>query len=313
MNRVTKSAVAATLLCGSNAFAGLWDNIYQGLDYFVTPVGSPINVDGNGFRTNGSRAGRLRIVPNALGQGYRLEMDRVFGGDNSGRPEVFDLGNFELELSGSSSTTLSFTSRLLPTGNAQTSLANLSYVVRGKNGAQDMEIQGTLNGSSNLEINPLGFYTYSLDLSNSDSQVSVDGVIVNDSTKDTDFDIGPISVQGNIYYDILTSTLNSFGVATSGLEQLFPESPIDRVTREIQESLASQAKALEDRIQSDLVSGVQDQQLALAAHGLISQALDSAGGVGPVDPNTGAGQVPEPSGLALLIVGGLSLLRRTVR
>lgn len=313
MKRTGQCAAVTTLLCGSSAFAGLWDNIYQGLDYFVTPLGSPVNVDGNGFRTNGARAGRLRIVPNALGQGYRLEMDRVFGGDNSGRPEIYDLGNFELELSGSTSSTLSFTSRLLPTGNAETSLSNLSYVIRGKNGGQDMEIQGTLDGLSSLEINPLGFYTYTLDISNANSQVSLDGVIIDDSTKDTDFDIGPINIQGNIYYDILTGVLNSFGVATSGLEQLFPESPIDRITQEIQESLAAQAKALEDRIQGDLVSGVQSEQTALAAHGIIAQALDAAGATGVIDPSAPAGQIPEPSGLALLALGGLVLARRSPR
>lgn len=313
MTRFTKSAVATFLLGGSSAFAGLWDNIYQGLDYFVTPLGSPVNSDGNGFRVNGARAGRLRIVPNALGQGYRLEMDRVFGADNSGRPEIYDLGNFELELSGATSSTLSFTSRLLPTGNAQTSLSNLSYVIRGKNGAQDMTIQGTLDGNSSLEINPLGFYTYSLDVSNGNSQVSLDGVVIDDSTKDTDFDIGPINIQGNIYYDILTSVLNGAGVATSGLEQLFPESPIDRITREIQESLASQAKSLEERLEAGLVSGIQDEQLALSAHGLIEQALDAAGANTAIDPASPAGQIPEPDGLALLALGGFVVLRRFAR
>lgn len=309
MKRFGSTIAISLALGGSTANAGLWESLYQGLGYVVTPTGSPVNVDGNGFRVNGARAGRLRIVPNRLGQGYRLEMDRNFGPDNSGRPEIFDLGNYELELNGGIDTTMSFTTRFLPTGNALTNLGNLNYTLRGKNGVQDVQIQGTLNGTQNIEFNPLGFYTYSLDVSNANSEVRLDGVVVDNSTKDTDFDIGPINIRGNIYYDIITSMLNSVGVATSGLEQLFPESPIDRITQEIQDSLAAQARSLEARISSDLVSGVQDEALALQANQFINEALNAAHGATPV--TAGSTAIPEPTAIAFFaIAGSVFLLRR---
>ncbi|MBI5866368.1 MAG: PEP-CTERM sorting domain-containing protein [Planctomycetes bacterium] len=309
MRKWVSAALAVFLASGGSAFAGLWDNIYTGLDYLVTPSGSPINVDGNGFRTNGARAGRLRIVPNRLGQGYRLELDRSFGPDSAGRPETFNLGNAELTLSGSIDSTLGFTSRLLPTGSAQSSLNGLGYELRSKTGAQDFTLIGTLNGSQDLEINPLGFYTLSLNVSNANSEVRVNGVVVDNSSRDTDFDIGPINIRGNVYYDIITAALNTFGVNTNGLSQLFPASPIDRVTQNIQDSLASQAKSLESRYAADFVAGVQDEQLARDAQQFVDELLAS-GDAGSSGQNGQNSPIPEPAALALLALGGLVALRR---
>jgi hypothetical protein len=303
------AGLIVTTLSASPAFAGLWDNIYQGLDYFVTPSGAPINLSGDGFQTNGQRSGRLRIMPNAAGQGYRLELDRVFGADSSGRPEVLDVGPYELELSGAVSSTLGFTTRFLPTGNADVGVSNLNYVLRGKSGVQDVTLRGTLNGGENLEVNPLGFYTLNLELDNTNSQIEMDGVIVDNSSSDTDFNIGPINIKGNIYYDMFVGLLSSVGVDTTGLSDLFPASPIDRISQEIQDAFAKQVDTLGARIQTDMISGAQDPQLAADTQRFMNDLVHAAGPNPPA--GAGVGTVPEPASLAL--VGGAAvifLLRR---
>lgn len=82
------------------AQSGLYEDIYRGLQLAATPSGYPLTGTADGTRVNGQRAGRLRILPDQVGQGYTLEFDRSFGQDSRGRPEILDLGAYELELAG---------------------------------------------------------------------------------------------------------------------------------------------------------------------------------------------------------------------
>lgn len=293
------------------SLAGLYEDLFRGLDYVVTPLGSPTFASGDGGAQNGARIGRLRIAPNRLGQGYRLEMDRNFGVDSRGRPEVYDVGPYELELSGSIQATAGFTSRFLMIGNTDVSFSNLNYVLREKSGAQDATVFGTLNGAQQMEVNQFGFYTLTLDLSNSNSVLQLDGVAVG-GTRDTNWDVGPISVKGNIYYDAALAVLSTFGVDTSQLGELFPKSPIDRISQEIRDTLAGQARVLGEQIVADDISGIQDPTLAMRARDFLATVASASGGESVVDgsvfgPNVA---VPEPAALALLAAGGLLLLRR---
>ena len=140
----------AVVVGGSTAHAQLFQNI---LDSFVTPIGQP-----SVPRVNGARVGQLRVVPNQLGQGYRLELDRSFGNDQFGRPEVFDAGPFELELQGNVQATAGYTTRFFPIGTVDFSTTNLNYSLRARTGAQDFDLVGTLNMNGRAEVNPLGFY-----------------------------------------------------------------------------------------------------------------------------------------------------------
>lgn len=89
-----------------------------------------------------------------------------------------------------------------------------------------------------MEINQYGFYTLNLDVNNLDSQLVVDGVVVTGDTI-TNFDVGPINVKGNVFYDGLIALLAGLGVDTTGLEQLTPESPIDRIADSFQQQMQS--------------------------------------------------------------------------
>ncbi|GMU81918.1 MAG: hypothetical protein AMXMBFR47_17890 [Planctomycetota bacterium] len=312
MNRFAAgTAGALALLSVPVGVAGLYEDLFRGLDYIVTPLGSPTFASGDGGAQNGARIGRLRIVPNRLGQGYRLEMDRNFGVDTRGRAEVYDLGPFELELNGSMQATAGFTSRFMMIGNTDITFSDLNYAIREKSGAQDVSIFGTLNGTQQMEVNQFGFYTLTLDLSNSNSVVQMDGVAVG-GTRETNWDLGPISVKGNIYYDAALAVLDTFGVDTDGLNDLFPKSPIDRISQDIRDALAGQARVLGEQISLDSAAGIENPELAMRARDFMHEFVIAAG-VGTEIDGTFVGpnvSVPEPAALALLAAGGVLLLRR---
>lgn len=294
--------VVLAFVCAPSAQGGLFEDIYHGFDVLATPSGAPIGYTSDGFRTNGSRLGRLRIMPDRVGHGYTLEFNRNFGNDSSGRPEVLDLGAYELELSGSTSATLGYTNRGFLIGNGEFNVSNLGYFIRQKTGFQDFELSGTLSAQGNLEINQFGFYTLDLDVSNRTSQMVADGVIV-EGDEEATFDIGPITIKGNVFFDAFVALLAATGVDTTALEQLSPTSPIDRIADSIQEQLYG----------VNLVAGMQymdDGQLppapALSLLGLTETGvLPSAQPL--VSSNGGPGLIPEP-GTLMLIASGTAFL-----
>lgn len=282
------------------SLAGVPELVFQGLDLLATPLGSPVFTTSDGTRVNGQRSGRVRVVPNVLGNGYRLEFNRSFGVDSQGRPEVFDAGPVELQLSGSVSSTLGFTRRGLMTGNAQFNTNNLDYSFRLKSGGQDAVLSGTLNGTQNVEINQFGFYTAQINLSNADSTLTLDGAVV-DGTRDSNFDLGPINVRGNVFVDTFVALLASFGVDTSGLEQLIPGSPAGQI-----------ADAIREQLQRTAVAGITISQPSLPISAL--PMTDSAAShVMPptIEPgNPGLTTIPEPATGALLLLGVAAFVSR---
>lgn len=301
------AAIIAALATGASALGGIYQSLYHGLQIVATPSGAPVNTTGDGFRVNGARAGRVRYMPNRFGQGWRVEFDRTYGNDTSGRPEIFDFGNAEVQLSGRATSTGSYTTRFIPTANHSMDLINLNYSLRGKTGGQDFELTGTLNMNESLEINPFGFYTVLLDVSNTNSSLIAQGLAV-DGDVDADFDLGPITVRGNVFFDATLAILESFGVDTTPLHDIFPQSPIDVITDEIRQSLAAQQKTLGEKDLAEsfeliLAAVVADRDAARSAvAGPIAIWSDEGSATRPAS-------IPEPSALLLLAVGG-SLMRR---
>lgn len=308
---MSRARIATSLLLSGltalPASAGLFTDFYRGLEILSTPSGAPLNpVNGGGFQ-NGQRFGRLRVQPNSFGRGYRLEFDRNFGNDVSGRPEVFDFGQWELELSGPISSTASYTGRRFLVGNLSSSATGLDYTIRGKSGAQDVTVSGTFDLTQSLEINRFGFYTFNLDVSNDESQIQFTGLGV-EGERNTNFDIGPINVRGNIFVDGLAAVLAGLGADTDFLEQTFPNSGIDRVTDAIREQFEAQ---LGD------VAGLQltaaERTAGPSQAGLVGPPVDLAAVEGAVDAGRDAGTVPEPTALVLVAAGGVAGALRLTR
>lgn len=299
----TTLLVTAMTLCAAPASAGLFEDLYGAIDrYYATPTGFPTSVGPAGGRINGSRFGRLRIVPNELGDGFRLELDRSFGADRLGRPEVFDAGNLELELSGGTQATLEFTRRGIPTVDATALASTLAYSLQGKTGGQDFLLTGQLDLSQAFEINALGFYGLNLTVNNIESQLIGEGLAV-DGAVDTDFDIGPISVRGNVFFDAFLALATSLGINTDELETIFPNSPIDRINDQI-ENAFRQNEVLGEAVITEL-----ELSPATAWEG---QPLDApaVGGPETIGPAFDPAQAPEPASLVLIALLGLVALRR---
>ncbi|MCA9244280.1 MAG: PEP-CTERM sorting domain-containing protein [Phycisphaerales bacterium] len=291
--------VLATFVAGP-ASAGLFQDVYNGLDLLATPTGAPVFTSATGFHQNGSRIGRVRVVPQQLGRGWDLEFDRNFGPDSGGRPEIFDLGGLELQLAGNISATAGYTKRGFLIGTMSSSINQLQYDFRGTTGAQDFSLNGILNGTSNLEINQFGFYDLSLDLSNQSSRLNLDGLVIDDGQPldglDTDYDIGPINIKGNIFIDALAGLASSLGADTSAIAAVFPESPIDQIGNQIKDALQRAA----------------DEAAASIVAGEVQADVASAEGVVTINDQSGAAivPVPEPATLVLLALGALALGRR---
>ena len=300
MKRLRTAIIVAltAVLTSTPALASLWEDVYRGLEILTVPAGN----------TGGNRFGRLAIRQNEFGEGYRLELDRRFGVDTFGRPEVYEFGNYELQLSGSLQSTLSYTSKGLLTGNAEFLTNALSYELRGKTGAQDVTLSGVLDVAGEMEINQLGFYTLDFDLSNNPSGLLLDGLAVDfPEALPTDFEIGPISVKGNIYFDLAMSFLTALGIDTSGLEGAFPGSPISRINDEIGTLLQEQSVVL-----GETAEGWEAGKLADAAvvelSGAPGQVLDSGASSNESGRGTFPGPVPEPVSLLALAIGSLVML-----
>lgn len=291
---------ASAVALSSASYGGLFEDLYYGLDILSTPGGGPLLTNGAGFQINGNRQGRLRIVPNAAGGGHRIEFDRNFGLDGAGRAEILDFGNLELELIGPISFTGSYTTRGLPTANGQLTINNLAYNIRGKTGAQDIDLAGLVSADGQLEINPLGFYTARVDVQNTVSDLALDGVAI-EVDRDTDFNVGPISIRGNIYVDLITSALSSFGVDTSAIEGAFPGSPFDRINAEIRDSIVAEAAVL----------GITSEAPALDSPTATFKGLMDRPALASSTQVTSP--IPEPGGLALLSCGAALVAGRRRR
>lgn len=296
--------IAAILLCSAPALGGFYEDLYRGLGYFATPTGSPVRTAAGGGQSNGNRYGRLRIVPNEFGEGHRLELDRTFGADARGRPEVFDIGMLELQLNGATASTIQYTGRGVQTLNVDMFANNVGYILTDKTGAQDFELTGSLSINHQLEINRLGFYYLDLEINNTNATLKADGLVV-DGPTDADFDVGPISIRGNVFVDAACAALTALGLDTSELEGLFPASPIDRINDEIEAFIGQQRLVLGEA----LADGTLGTESALTSQEFPRELVGTVN-----DPATYGPPLNVPESTTLLLIGTLTLigLRRRI-
>lgn len=311
--RKLAGVVVLAALMAVPAAAGPYASLYRALQVVATPIGGSLITAGDGTRINGQRQGRLRIVPNRLGKGHRLELDRTFGLDSRGRPEVFDAGPFEMELAGATQMTLGYTSRFFPVVNGEFVANNLNYRASVKTGAVDGNIVGTVNLNNAFELNPLGFYTLSVNVSHDNSAIFFDSI--NDqNAEEIDFDIGPITARGNLYYDLFVALLSSIGVDTTELAALTPKSPIDQINEAIQNAYADAAAVAGYQVTAFDSDGLTLEPIeSLSPTDDLIPAGDTEAALAGAAPPAAPAIVPEPATLTLLAAGLLLLHRRRDR
>lgn len=301
------------------AHADFWQDAFRGLDLLATPSGGPLNLTGDGTRVNGARSGRVRVVPNGpFSNGYRLEFDRGFGADSRGRPEVFRLpGVGELTLTGNIQLTAGYDDlgQWWKAGTANLGISNLGYVLRTNNNGQDIELSGTLNAGSNLEINQYGFYSLVVQASNTNSVLTVDGVVLRDE-QPTNFDVGPIVIEGNLFVDAALGLLTALGVDTSQFEDIFPKSPAGQ----LDDAIATGLQGVQADANAAAVAGAADfaplllqtvlngdaEAAAQLSEGLAEGTLRGTAESSQALPTV---PVPEPGILVLMALGGGVMLR----
>lgn len=299
----------------TTAQAGFWQDAFRGLDIFTTPSGFPLQDAGDGSLINGARNGRVRIMPNGFGGGYRLELDRRFGVDTRGRPETFRYGGLEMTLEGDIQGTAGYNNwgRRFRSGFADLSVNNLAYTLKTKSNAQDVELTGTLNVLQELEINQAGFYSLTLNVANTNSEFKVDGVVVRDS-KAGNFNVGPIVLKGNVFVDAVGVLLGSLGADISGLQEAFPGSPMGEIVDALTGNLQQARVVAGTTAEKDLTPLLLDSVLGRNAHA--GEALLQGLRDGTLTNSAAAGdagaplRVPEPSTLLLVALGGLTFRRR---
>lgn len=174
---------------------------------------------------------------NRAAQGYTYESYKFFGPDSFGNANTLDLGPLRVELGGDPAlgtnrdliglhTQLGYSTRLIPevffegetgqrsynqfSGISSFSPAPLHYRVSLNTGVEDLEWSGNALINTSGRLNALGFYDFTLRLTNV-GNYEADGVVLKDEQV-TDFDLGPIDVSGNIFLDAMSGLLQAVGL-----------------------------------------------------------------------------------------------------
>lgn len=301
MRRVCKTIAIALALCAAPlaqnvARAGVWDDIGFGLGYA-------------GFDFQG------QVNPLSLGVDVRAV--KLFD-STSLDPRLrntFDFGVGELSFNtGAISAELSTSTRFLPQLNVSFQTATtsdgiaqpLGYTFTTDVGGQAVEVQGDILMDMDFSINQFGFYELTGEYSSRQTTTS-DGRFDNTS-RENDFDIGPIDISGNIFADLLAAVTDPL------FEQFDAQNPFASFSSRAQldEIFSTSAKTARERAASG--GELTDADItalvgALTLDQVLGSVVSSAGTSGPNGQTTipSAGAVPEPSTIVFMLVSGAFL------
>ena len=335
------AAVVGGLIASAavEARADIGRALFRGLTYAgnYNLLSSPQN--GPFFNANQQNQ---RLEYNRLGGGYTYEQWRFFGPDSFNNPNTLDLGVFKVQLGRDPNllanneliglhTRAGFTTTFIPeiffqqetaqrnqnvfAGTSTAQAAPLQYNITVNTGVQDFSLSGNILLSSSGRLNALGFYDVNARLVN-DGTYNADGVLLLDQ-KETDFDLGPINVSGNIIMDAVSAVAAIFsGNAISGIPTRVASGAAqkDRSLDDIIASLnAGEELSAEDRlalIQQSLASAYAADPLGALLNGVPSgqtgnDAVSITFTSGESDGSLNGGAVPEPG--TLILVGSAAL------
>ncbi len=136
---------------------------------------------------------------NLLSGGADLVVSRNFTG------ETLDFGATELTLSGAPVFSLTTGGRGLEVLDISLNTNNnpLNYIMTTDTGNQLTTVTGSFFLDATASVNSFGFYDLQLDVSS--RQTIVQDGSFDSSTREEDFDLGPINLRGNLYADLLAT------------------------------------------------------------------------------------------------------------
>ena len=198
--------------------------------------------------------------------------------------------------------------------------APLAYNFWINTGLQDVRLEGTGSLEIQADINALGFYDIDAFISNRGT-LEFDGFIYTDEST-ADFDVGPISLSGNIYADALAAVTAPFFSSTSTANPLAVFSGRAKLQDQIKrrDELVARLDAgqpLTDDEMSEILTtslletvfgGAGSDLLDMTRQALKSAAKGQSDGISAATP----GVVPEPASLGgwLVLTGAAGLRRR---
>ena len=342
---------SVTLGSPTTALADLSDigrSLWRGFTYAGNPniLSSPQN--GPFFNSNQQFQ---RLEYNRLGNGYTFEQWRFFGPDTYNNPNTLDLGAIKFQLGRDAvflqnaepvglHTRAGYTMTLIPeiffqqeTAQrnqnvfAGTSTANpspLKYTITVNTGIQDVVLDGNILVQSSGRLNAFGFYDINARLVN-DGTYETNGVFAVDS-QNTDFDIGPIDISGNIIMDAFSAIAQLLGVTNLPALPTRILSGAAQKERSLDELVAAM-EAGEELSESDRVSLIQQTLQQAFLKDPLGALINGLPGSGAVNDSIslsfeaaeqteatlgGVTTIPEPGTLILLgsAAAGTGLFRR---
>jgi len=224
-----------------------------------------------GFRVDAAR--------NPITKGYDARADRYFIN------ETADLGFATVTLRGQLTLTASLTK--LPTRAFSYGISTednpLSYTITLKDAVQDVTVTGDIIIDYEFSMNGGGWYHKTLKVRNRGT-IEADGVLA-EADNNIDFDLGPIDMSGNVFIDAAAFLVDLAGGDSSSLRGVSSAGPFL--------VLGEQEVALDAEILAA------DQDLAEQINAAVTQAVLEAA----TAPTRAAMVVPEPSAIALLVLG----------
>jgi len=273
-------------------------------------------------------AGDLGVFRNAIGDGWtafttrRLTDWEIYGGVAGF--EFSPVNNQAVSLD----TVLEVRKSLIPTARLRVATdatgtgqaAPLAYNFWVNTGLQDVRLEGTGSLEIQADINALGFYDVDAFISNR-GILEFDGFIYADEST-ADFDVGPISLSGNIYADALAAITAPFFSSTSTANPLAVFSGRAKLQDQIKrrDELVARLDAgqpLTDDEMSEILTtslletvfgGGGSDLLEMTRQALKSAAKGKSSAISATTPSV----IPEPASLSgwLVLAGAAGLRRR---
>ncbi|GJM26407.1 MAG: hypothetical protein DHS20C16_28220 [Phycisphaerae bacterium] len=254
---------------------------------------------------------------NLLSGGADLVVSRNFTG------ETLDFGATELTISGAPVFSVTTGGRGLEVLDISLNTNNnpLNYVMTTDTGNQLTTVTGSFFLDATASVNSFGFYDLQLDVSS--RQTIVQDGLLDDSTREEDFDLGPINLRGNLYADLL-ATLTDPIFDLLGVDNIFAQFSgaaqfEELLAIETQSALtaAELAKARSGKeLTTDeltLIEAVSATQLGASLPNFPTVDGDAYFGPSSSDVAGGAGLfsvIPEPATLSLLALAFPLIMRR---
>ncbi|MEZ6082687.1 MAG: hypothetical protein R3E58_01720 [Phycisphaerae bacterium] len=249
---------------------------------------------------------------NLLSGGADLIVSRNFTG------ETLDFGATELTLSGAPVFTVTTGGRGLQVLDVSLNTNNnpLNYIMTTDTGNQITTVTGSFFLDATASINSFGFYDLQLDVSS--RQTIVQDGSIDESTREEDFDIGPINLRGNLFADLL-ATITDPIFDLLGVDNIFAQFSgaaqfQDLLANEALSALSNSA-ALAKGINGDLTTDEIALIDAVSAtdFGALVPSFPTVNGAAYFGPESQAfTAVPEPGTLSLLVLA-LPLIARRKR